>query len=201
MDGRREEPQLEVRKTAMTQPSRSLTGNAGSVTIRPERPGDFAAIRDLVCNAFGREIEADLVDKLRASDAYLPDLALVATRDRQILGHIMITGINIELDARAQLASVILAPLAVAPEHQRQGIGSALTRAALALAKAAGFGSMILVGHPTYYPRFGFRPASTWGIRFDEPIPDDVFVAIELVPDALANATGVVTLPPAFEGV
>ena len=166
--------------------------------IRPERPDDYQAIAELVQQAFGRELEAKLVENLRASAAYLPELALVATDDRGLLGHIMITTIKISRDAGGTHATTILAPLAVAPDHQRTGIGTALTEAALLAARQAGYRSMILVGHPSYYPRFGFRRASTWGIRYAQPIPDDVFMAVELVPGALTNAAGLVTLPAAF---
>jgi putative acetyltransferase len=168
------------------------------IEIRPERPNDFDAIRTVVRGAFGRDSETTVIDGLRASNDYLPDLSLVALRDGEIVGHIMVTAQDIVSGDGERVASSILAPLAVAPANQLQGIGQALTRAALDRAREAGLGSMILIGHPTYYPRFGFRPASTWGIRFATPIPDEVFMAIELVPGALAGACGSVTLSPAF---
>ena len=172
---------------------------APDITIRPERPSDVQAIHDLVRDAFGRELEAELVSKLRESAGYLPDLSLVALRDGQIIGHIMITELDYQSDAGSRVQTTILAPLAVLPSHQNQGIGGALSRAALELTTKAGYRSMILVGHPTYYPQFGFRPASAWGIRYATAIPDDVFMAIELAPGALANAAGTVYLPAAFD--
>jgi putative acetyltransferase len=171
-----------------------------NITIRPERPNDLPAIHDLIRVAFGRELEAEVVTKLRASAGFLPGLSLVAEHGDQIIGHVMITELVFQSDAGRQVRSTILAPLAVLPSHQNQGIGDALSRAAIERSREAGYGSMILVGHPNYYPRFGFLPASTWGIRYATPIRDEVFMALELVPGALADAAGTVHLPAAFDG-
>jgi putative acetyltransferase len=167
--------------------------------IRPEQSHERGSIRALLKDAFGRDTEARIVDSLRVIDAFLPELALVALQNNVVVGHIMITRLTFVGDGGDMIATSLLAPLAVAPAHQNRGIGSALTRAALERARHSGFESMILVGHPTYYPRFGFKPASTWMIRYPTQIPDDVFMAIELAPDALANASGIVILPPAFD--
>jgi putative acetyltransferase len=172
-----------------------------TITVRPEQPEDIPAIHTLVFDAFGRDDEANLVDLLRASEGYLPELSLVAIDGKSVVGHIMITTLAIASDAGEPIPTTILSPLAVSPARQRQGIGDALARAAIDQTRAAGHTSMILIGHPTYYPRFGFQPASTWGIRLSFPIPDEVFMAIELVPGALASAAGVVTLPAVFDGV
>ena len=172
---------------------------SSELTIRPEQPDDFDAIHQLVRDAFGRDVEAVVVRKLRASAAYVPQLALVAIENGAVVGHIMITTLDYESDAGKRVGTTILAPLAVRPDRQKRGVGSLLSREALGCARAAGFRSMILVGHPTYYPRFGFRPASTWWIRYATPIPDEVFMAMELVPGALADAAGIIHLPPAFD--
>jgi predicted N-acetyltransferase YhbS len=169
-----------------------------NLSIRPELPEDFPAVHALVRDAFGREIEAELVCKLRDSDGYLPALSLVAV-DGDVVGHIMITTLDIVSDSGEAVPTTILAPLAVAPDRQLQGIGGALMLAAIDRARSAGHRSMILVGHPTYYPRFGCRSASSWGIHLSFPIPDDVFMALELEPGALAHAAGTVTLPSAFD--
>jgi predicted N-acetyltransferase YhbS len=169
------------------------------VEIRQERPEDFDAIRSVVREAFGRDFESIVVDRLRASDDYLPGLSLVAVLDDQVVGHIMVTAQAIIGDGGEKFPSTILAPLAIDPEYQGQGLGQALTRAALDAARRADCRSMVLIGHPTYYPRFGFRPASSWGIRYATPIPDDVFMAIELAPGGLDNARGTVTISPAFD--
>lgn len=169
------------------------------IEIRPERPDEQDRIRTLIRDAFGRAFEAIVVDRLRAGEAYQPGLALVALTADDIVGHIMITAQDIVKDDGRTIASTILAPLAVHPSHQGRGIGERLTRAALIEARRAGHRSMMLIGHPTYYPRFGFRPASTWGIRYAKPIPDEVFMAIELAPGGLENVHGTVTLSPAFD--
>jgi predicted N-acetyltransferase YhbS len=170
-----------------------------AIEIRTEQSGDFDAIHDVVENAFGREFEAVVVDRLRAGGDYIPQLALVAVGDGSVVGHIMITSQEIIGDHGSTIPTSILAPLAVAPTHQGQGIGQALTNAALEAARAGGLRSIVLVGHPTYYPRYGFRPAWTWGIRYARSVPDDVFMAVELVPGALAHASGIATPSPAFE--
>ena len=191
MDGRRQEPNVEVRAEVKT---------LSEVTIRPEKPEDLLAIRRLVQNAFDRDLEANLVEKLRESDGFIPALSLVAVNDDEIVGHIMITSLEIATDNGESLPTTILAPLAVLPTFQNQGIGSALTRAALDKSAMTDYDSMILVGHPNYYRRFGFRPASARGIRYASEIPDDVFMAIELVSRSLSGAAGLVTLPPALDG-
>jgi putative acetyltransferase len=195
MDGRGQEPDVEVRAQVVSQ----SPGVRPGITVRPEQGRDAAAIHELVRQAFGRKLEANLVDTLRSSDAYLPELALVAVRGDEVTGYVMVTRQPIVTDHGEEMISTILGPLAVQPDHQNRGIGSLLTTAAIEQARTLGFGSMILIGHPTYYPRFGFRPASTWGLRFAQPIRDDVFMAIELTPGALAAAAGTVTLSPAFD--
>jgi len=177
-----------------------MTKSTTELLIRPERADDIPVIDALVTDAFGRELEAEVVAKLRASTGFLSGLSLVATESGVVVEHIMITTLSYQSDAGEQLETTILAPLAVAPTHQNQGIGDALSRAAIDRTREAGFRSMILVGHPTYYPRFGFRPASTWGLRYSSPIPDEVFMAQELIPGALADAAGTIYLPSAFDG-
>ena len=164
-----------------------------------QAPADRDEIHALVAAAFGRKMEADLVDKLRCGEGFLPQLSLIAEQNEVILGHVMITRLEIRTDLGTNIATTILAPLAVLPSHQNRGTGSALTRHVLDLASDQGHKSMILIGHANYYPRFGFQPASTWGIRYARPIRDEVFMAIELVHGALANAAGVLTLPSEFD--
>jgi putative acetyltransferase len=195
MDGRGQEPDVEVRAQVVSQ----YPGEGPELTVRPEQSRDAAAIHELVRQAFGRDLEANLVDILRSRGAYLPELALVAVRGEVVTGYVMVTRQPIVTDHGEEMISTILGPLAVQPDHQNLGIGSLLTTAAIERAPRLGFGSMVLIGHPTYYPRFGFRPASTWGLRFAQPIRDDVFMALELKPGALVAAAGTVTLLPAFD--
>ncbi len=169
-----------------------------AIEIRPERTEDIPAIHALVADAFGRELEALVVKRLRKSDHFLPERSLVVCDEATIVGHVMITTLEIVSETGKATPTTILAPLAVAPSRQGGGIGTALTRTAQDLARATGHRSMILLGHPTYYPRFGFAPASKWGVRLSPAAPDEAFMAVELIPGGLENATGLVTLPSAF---
>ena len=136
--------------------------------IRPEQPEDFGPIRRVVAAAFGKDLEADLVEEIRASQHYIAELALVATVDGLILGHTMISGATLQT-ASGDRDVVMLSPLAVAPTHQRQGIGGALVRAACDSAEKRGDPFVLLEGDPAYYSRFGFEPAYEYGIEM--PLP------------------------------
>jgi putative acetyltransferase len=157
------------------------------VTIRPETPVDYPAIHAINQAAFAQPDEADLVDRLRAEGAVL--LSLVAELDGAIAGHILFTRMHV-----ADSPAVALAPVAVDPARQRQGIGAALIGRGLDLLRDAGERIVIVVGHPDYYPRFGFTRIN--GI--EHPFPPEVFMALELTPGALAGVTGPVRYPPAF---
>jgi putative acetyltransferase len=149
------------------------------VLIRPERDSDFDAIHDVVTQAFGRSDEAELVTKLRASDAYVPELALVYEDAGTVVGHIMLS--YAELIGALVPRILSLAPLSVRPNRQRSGIGIALTEAALARAEERGEPAVIVLGHAAYYPRFGFEPARPLGIEspIDE-LPDNVWMVKRL---------------------
>ena len=137
--------------------------------IEPEQPADVAAIRDVVARAFARQAEVpDLVELIRASPQYVPELALVARIGPTVAGFVMLS--HAELVAAAGRHDVLtLSPLAVAPEFERRGIGSALVRAGIAAADAAGAGLIVLEGNPAYYGRFGFTPARAAGVTMDLP--------------------------------
>ena len=143
--------------------------------IRPEVPGDYDAVDQVVEQAFGRADEARLVRSLRDSDGYVPALSLVADVDGEVLGHVMLS--YVDLGGSRVLC---LAPLAVRPDAQRDGIGIALTEAALEAAEAMGSPLVIVTGHPTYYPRFGFVPARPLGIEPPDPVPDEAFMVKRL---------------------
>lgn len=165
--------------------------------IRAERDTDRAAVHAVNAAAFPTPLEADLVDALR-QQAH-PLISLVAERDGTILGHILFTPVTLE--SRPDLRIMGLAPMAVAPEHQLSGIGSALVQAGLAECKQLGFSAVVVLGHPDYYPRFGFTPAVRYGLRSKYDVPDEVFMALELVPGALREATGTIKYHPAFSSV
>jgi putative acetyltransferase len=141
--------------------------------------------------------EADLVDALRAQAT--PLMSYVAELDGTIAGHILFSPVT--LLSHPDLAIMGLAPMAVLPTLQRQGIGSALVRTGLDACRDMGAGAVIVLGHAEYYPRFGFVPASRFGIRSEYDVPDDVFMAIELIPGFLAPRPGTIRYHPAFGSV
>jgi putative acetyltransferase len=165
------------------------------VLIRAELPGDHGAVFEVVRRAFEGEGEAELVAALRlVAD---PQISLVALREERVVGHVFFSPVTIEGE-RVRTTALGLAPLAVAPECQRQGIGSALVRAGLEAARRAGHGVVVVLGHPGFYPRFGFRPAGARGLRYEAPGHDEAFLVVELTAGALGDAAGVVRYRPEF---
>jgi putative acetyltransferase len=138
--------------------------------IQPECPGDHEAIREVVFAAFDQRQEVvRLVDLIRESPGFVPELSLVARRDGQTVGHVMISHAELVDEVEERRRILMLSPLAVAPVVQRQGIGSALVRAALAAADGLGEGLVVLEGSPDYYSRLGFRDCRTVGVHIDLP--------------------------------
>jgi putative acetyltransferase len=168
-----------------------------SVLIRTETPEDYRSVEALVEVAFGRLLEAEIVTAVRSSDGYVPELSLVAEDHETgaLVGQVMLSYVDLEGAGRRIL---LLGPLAVSPPRQRQGIGSQLVRDSLARADVLGEPVVILLGHPSYYPRFGFRPSSELGIeRPNAEIPVDAFMAVPLTTYDPA-LRGRVVFPPAF---
>src|SRR5581483_2328018 len=147
--------------------------------------------------SFDGPAEAALVDALRVQAA--PVISLVADADDAVVGHILFSPVT--LDRRADLRFMGLGPMAVAEGYRRRGIGSALVREGLAACRQIGVDAVVVVGHPAYYARFGFSPASRFELTCEYDVPDDVFMACELSPARLAGASGVVTYHPAFTGL
>ena len=163
------------------------------VSIRLEEPTDVAEIRETNEQAFGTLVEARLVDALRGS----PDsISLVATMDDRVIGHILFTPITIHPPAAIRAAG--LAPMAVRPTHQREGVGCQLVQAGLEECRQRGYAAVVLVGHPEYYPRFGFVPGHTKGLQCEFPVAQEAFMVLELEAGALAGLTGVVRYRPEF---
>lgn len=172
------------------------------ITLRCEQPIDFSAVFEVHRQAFGRDGEAHLVDALRHNEAaFVPELSIVAAIGGRVVGHILFTRIRIEGSWGRFGESLALAPLAVFPTFQRQGIGGQLIREGLDAARQSGFASVIVWGHAEYYPKFGFVPAEKWGIRAPFEVPANVFMALELVPGALADASGVAVYPKEFSAL
>jgi len=165
------------------------------LTIRREAPEDFDAIRHVNEQAFGRAVEADLVDHLRSRGVLT--ISLVATQDGEIVGHIAFSPVAVE-SGPASFEAITLAPIAVLPAHQRQGIGSQLVRAGLEECRQLGHEIVVVVGHPEYYPRFGFAPGKPRGIGCEFEAPDEAWMVLELREGALAGRDGIVKFQPEF---
>ena len=172
------------------------------IILRQEINEDFSEVFKINHLAFGQDSEAKLVDALRKNEtAFVPELSIVATKDNQIVGHILFTKINIIGDNGILNESLALAPVAVKTELQKRGIGGQLIRKGFEVAKELGFKSIIVLGHEHYYPKFGFEPAAKWNIKAAFEVPSNVFMAIELVPNGFKNVTGTVNYAKEFETV
>ena len=173
-----------------------------SITIRAERADDIPAIRMVNDVAFGRPNEARLMDDLRESDAYVSGLSLVAEADGgPVVGHVLLTYADLVGDDGAVRRRVLsLAPLAVFPDRQGRGIGSALAEAGIAAAEALGEPLIVVLGHARYYPRFGFEPASRHGIVSPLPVSDEVFMVRRLAAYD-PELRGQIRYPSAFDSV
>lgn len=168
-----------------------------NIKITHETVGDYEAIKKINDLAFGQEDEGRLVEKLRKKNDFIPELSSIAKINKKPVGHILFYPVYIR-SKKTNHISLSLGPMAVLPDFQKKGIGKKLVQNGLARAKRLGFRSVIVVGHPNYYPKFGFQLASTWGIEAPFEVPDNAFMAIELEKDALKNINGTVIYPPEF---
>ena len=163
--------------------------------IRPEIENDRDVVYTVNVSAFEAPSEAKLVDILR--EQAKPMLSFVAEIDEKVVGHIMFSPVSLSTDSGLKVMG--LGPMAVTPEHQRQGIGSELVRAGLEKCRLLGFAAVVVLGHPEYYPRFGFVPSSRFGIDSEYEVPEEVFMAMELQPEALTGKSGRVKYHAAFD--
>lgn len=167
--------------------------------IRGEQPEDRDAIGCVHCKAFGGDDEARLVTELRALDEFDPDLSLVALEGDSAVGHILLSLVRI-VRPEGELEALSLAPMAVIPERQRRGVGGSLIRTGLDACRRKGHSIVIVLGHPEYYPRFGFEPASRYGVmsRFD--VPYDTFM-LQILDPAMRDRDirGCVQYPKPFD--
>lgn len=173
-----------------------------AINIRKENENDYKLSELVVEKAFENAQHSDhkehlLVAKLRKSPVFVPELSLVAELDDKIIGHIMLTKLQIE-NKESKYDSLALAPVSVLPEYQGKGVGSQLIRESLTMAKEMGFKSVIVLGHDQYYPRFGFKRASLWGIKAPFEVPDEAFMALELEARSLDGITGTVIYSKEF---
>jgi putative acetyltransferase len=161
--------------------------------IRDERPADVRSIRQVNRRAFGRDQEANIVDALRSNGGTL--LSMIAV-DEDVVGHVMYSPVTI-----GEMTGAGLGPMAVVPERQRQGVGSDLVTTSLGRLRGAACPFVVVVGHPAFYPRFGFKPASAYGISCEWPVPDEVFMILVLDPLQMQTVRGLARYRPEFSTV
>jgi putative acetyltransferase len=157
--------------------------------IRAEKPEDHIEIRQINTEAFATDTEATLIDSLRKRG--IPLISLVAEEKDKLVGHILFSPVTLEND-NCSISMAGLGPMAVAPAFQRKEIGSMLAEEGLRHCKEAGYAAVCVVGHPDYYPRFGFVPSVNYGIKSEFDVPAEVFMVKELAEGALVGCNGIV---------
>jgi len=174
------------------------------MTIRQEKPKDFNAVFKLVEKAFKTEELSDhkeqfLVERLRKSNAFIPELSIIAEIDHEIVGHILLTKLKIK-NTQNEFDSLALAPVSVLPKYQGKGIGTKLIEHAHKRAKELGHTSIVLLGHAKYYPKFGYVQVDKFGIELPFDVPKENCMAIELTKNGLKGVNGTVVYPKEFMG-
>lgn len=167
------------------------------VLVRDEQHGERAEVRAVNLAAFDTPMEAGLVDRLR--NEAQPVISMVAVEVEEVVGHVLFS--PVVLSEHDDLRIMGLAPMAVVPEYQRKGVGSALVAAGLERCRKLGYGAVVVLGHPEYYPRFGFVPAARFGVRCAYDAPEEAFMLVELQPGYLDGAQGTIRYHPAFDAV
>ena len=172
-------------------------------TLRPEQPGDYGQVEQLTREAFWNVYKPGcdehlIAHRLRTSPLFVPQLDLVALDGKKIVGNIMYSRANIVDDSGGNTEVLVFGPLSVLPEYQGRGVGSLLVRRSLELARELGYRAVCIFGHPAYYRRFGFRPASFFHILPPDGNPTDTFQAMELQPAGLQGITGWFAEDPVF---
>jgi putative acetyltransferase len=168
--------------------------------VRSENFIEYAGIFEINRLAFGQENEAKLVENIRYLPNFNSALSLVAVEGDRLVGHILFSEIAI-VSPQGDVIALALAPLAVLPQFQNQGVGSQLVRAGLKQCQILGYKIVIVLGRPNFYSRFGFVPAIDRGLRSPFSVPDEAFMVLELVPGALNGVSGMVKYPSLFDCV
>lgn len=173
-----------------------------SIYIRQETHEDRSSVFKLIEAAFKNVEYTDhkeqfLVERLRKSQDFIPELSLVAVFEKKIVGYILLTKIKIK-NATTEFHSLAVAPVAVLPEYQNCGIGGSLLKKAHETAKFLGFNSAVLLGHADYYPKFGYKEAASFNIKLPFDVPSENCMAIELCEKGLSGVSGTVQYPPEF---
>lgn len=167
------------------------------VIVREEEKRDWTAVHELNVSAFETPVEADLVDALR--EEAQPIVSLVAESGGVIVGHILFSPVI--LSGFPHLKIMGLAPMAVSPNRQRSGVGSMLVGAGLKKCRELDYDAVVVLGHPDYYPRFGFSPSTRFGIRSEYDVPEEVFMVVELRSGFLNGVHGTIQYHSAFSNL
>ncbi|MCX2743277.1 N-acetyltransferase [Mangrovivirga sp. M17] len=172
------------------------------VKIRPETQNDYECVSQVIAAAFKNDPNSNhdeeyLVERLRMTSSYVPDLALVAEVKDKIVGFILLIKINIVTEDQI-IKALAMAPVCVLPKFQKKGIGEKLIKEAHIRAKEKNYPAIVLVGHEDYYPRFGYQPMSDFNLKTTFNIPAKNCMAIELTQGSLSNIRGTVVYPKAF---
>lgn len=166
--------------------------------IREEQLDDIEKIWEVNVEAFDTKAEANLVNSLRESGCTF--VSLVAETETKVIGHILFT--PVELSGNMNKLKIMgLAPMAVLSQHQNKGVGSNLVQTGLERCKSLGYDAVVVLGHPGYYPKFGFVPSIEYGIKSEYNVPDEVFMILELTPGSLKHNEGVIRYHDAFNSV
>ena len=168
------------------------------MSIRAENKTDINNIWQINAEAFEGEEEANLINALRNSDTSY--ISLVYEENNKLVGHIFFTPVEL-VDDTSNLRLIGLAPMAVSPKMQNKGIGSSLIKAGIKQCLNEGYDAIIVLGHPNYYPKFGFIPSVKYGIKSEYEVPEDVFMILELKENALKGKTGTIKYHEAFNNV
>lgn len=176
--------------------------NIRNLVIRTEKQTDYKLVFTLIEEAFKTEILSDhkeqfLVERLRTSTAFIPELSLVAEYNNSIVGHILLSKVKIK-NNQQEFESLALAPVSVLPKFQGKGIGSKLIQKAHKKAKELKYESIVLLGHETYYPKFGYKQAHNYNIVFPFKAPKENCMVVELFPNSLKNISGTIIYPKEF---
>ena len=172
------------------------------IKLRQENENDYKSVFQLIEKAFEKEEHSDhqeqfLVERLRKSDAFIPELSIVAEVGNEIVGHILLTKLEVKNDSES-FQSLALAPVSVLPEFQGKGIGSKLILHSHKVAKDLGYKSIILLGHQDYYPRFGYELCKKYNIEMPLDVPAENCMVIALTENRLSGVNGKVLYPSAF---
>ena len=166
------------------------------ITIREEEIKDYEEVEKVIEESFKTaeftdNDEHNLVRRLRKSNEFIKELSLIAEDNNKIVGHILLTKAFIKNNNR-ECETLALAPLAVLPDYQNRGIGKSLINMSIEKAREMGYKSIVVLGHENYYPKFGFKKTSDYGIKAPFDVPDEAYMILELIPNALNGVNGVV---------